>query len=304
MRRAQDALGHHQGGLGVDQVRADHHELVTAEAAQDIVGTQARLQPAGHGHQDLIAGAVAEAVVDHLQVVEVDEQDGELRGGSSGRGLPFRQQLHDRHAVGEAGERITAGLAGELGLHRLLLGDVAEGGRQVGGAAGVVGVGLQQRRHRDGSPAPVDELDLAAPRAARHHLGDHERPHALGLGRREQVPSQRADHLAEHATGGGVGLAHHERAGDEQHAVRRLLEDLQQALRFVVALGLIGDVVQRADDAGDLAESIVDEPALGPAVTGDPVVHPDDAERLAQRVLVVEALAVLGDDAVDGRRDG
>ena len=83
----------------VGQVRADHDELVATEAAEDIVRAKAGLEPARHRHQDLVTGAATEPVVDHLQVVEVDEEDGELvLTASSLVPLCVRQQFHDRQA--------------------------------------------------------------------------------------------------------------------------------------------------------------------------------------------------------------
>jgi hypothetical protein len=68
--------GHGRGRLGVGHPLQQHGELVAAEAGGGVGRAQAPLEPAGGGHQELVAGGVAEAVVDVLEVVQVDEQDG------------------------------------------------------------------------------------------------------------------------------------------------------------------------------------------------------------------------------------
>ena len=52
----------------------DHHELVAAEARDDVACAQRTAQPVGHFEQEQIAGLVAQRIVDDLETVEVDEQ--------------------------------------------------------------------------------------------------------------------------------------------------------------------------------------------------------------------------------------
>jgi len=63
---------------------------------------------------------VAERVVDDLEVVQVDEQDGDAPLGAERAAEALEEEL----AVGQAGERVVVGLPGELGLGGLALGDV------------------------------------------------------------------------------------------------------------------------------------------------------------------------------------
>ncbi len=53
----------------------DHHELVAAVAAADVVRAQAPAQALRHGLQHDVAGAVAQPIVDDLEVVQVDRED-------------------------------------------------------------------------------------------------------------------------------------------------------------------------------------------------------------------------------------
>ena len=74
------------GGHLVDPVDlADHHELVAAEAGHGVGGAHALSQPVGGLHQQLVAGAVAEAVVDDLEVVEVEEEHDDLGAAARSR---------------------------------------------------------------------------------------------------------------------------------------------------------------------------------------------------------------------------
>ncbi len=74
--------------------------------------------------QQLVALAVPEAVVDLLEVVEVEEEHGDRVP------LPLRElegvihAIAEQRAVGEAGERVVEGLVQQLLLEALPLGDV------------------------------------------------------------------------------------------------------------------------------------------------------------------------------------
>ena len=63
-------------------------ELVAAEARGHVGAARARVQPARELDQHLVAGGVAERVVDRLEVVEVEEDH---RGGALVRGARARR---------------------------------------------------------------------------------------------------------------------------------------------------------------------------------------------------------------------
>ena len=97
--------------LGVVVVLDHHRELVAAEARDHVLGAQARAQARSDRHQQLVAGGVAEAVVDRLEVVEVDEQHRELAPPVADRGLDL---VGEQRPVGEVRERVVVGLVVEL----------------------------------------------------------------------------------------------------------------------------------------------------------------------------------------------
>jgi len=55
-------------------------ELVSPQARDDVAAAQAAAQQLGHAHDQAIAGLVAEGVVDELEVVEVQGEQGGGRG--------------------------------------------------------------------------------------------------------------------------------------------------------------------------------------------------------------------------------
>ncbi len=114
--------------LGTVEVRAQHHELVAADARYQVGRTQGPAEAVAHLLQQLVAGIVAEAVVDELEAVEVDEQEPGSHPFVSERVSQPRQQLA---AVGEAGEVVVERAVGEAGLEVVAVdGDGGEVGRE------------------------------------------------------------------------------------------------------------------------------------------------------------------------------
>ena len=109
----------------VDATVDEHDELVAAEACQQVADAHHRAEAAGDVLEQLVADAVAEAVVDHLEVVEVEEQHGDL--ADAGAGEQLVEARDDRRTVGELGELVVRGCVGQLGGHALL-GDVLDVG--------------------------------------------------------------------------------------------------------------------------------------------------------------------------------
>jgi hypothetical protein len=70
------ALGDESGALDT-RVNQQHRELLAAEAGDEVVPTQQPGESIGHGDQDMIAGGVAESIVDLLEVIEVEHQAGD-----------------------------------------------------------------------------------------------------------------------------------------------------------------------------------------------------------------------------------
>ena len=69
-----DEPGRDQFRLLVRRSIQQNPELVAAETRGDVAESQARPYPLRHCDEQLVAGVVAERVVDRLEIVEVDEQ--------------------------------------------------------------------------------------------------------------------------------------------------------------------------------------------------------------------------------------
>ena len=74
-----DPIGDRDRLLLVDKAVDQDAELITAEAGDKIAGAQVSTQPRGDAAQQRVAGVVTHAVVDQLEVVEVEEEDPDWR---------------------------------------------------------------------------------------------------------------------------------------------------------------------------------------------------------------------------------
>ena len=102
-----------------------HGELVATEPGHRVGRAQAALNPAGDLDEDPVAGAMADAVVDALEIVEIEEQDHRRCGAPTARRQGVIQTVDEQGPVGEVGEGIVERGVVEAHLQRLALGDVA-----------------------------------------------------------------------------------------------------------------------------------------------------------------------------------
>ena len=115
---------------GADVAQHDD-ELVAAEAAEHVAVADDRPQALAHAAQQLVADPVTEAVVDDLEVVEVDEQHGDRRRArwSRGIGASWSRKLD---AVRQPGQLVVGRRPLQLLGAAALLGDVLDvGDRQL-----------------------------------------------------------------------------------------------------------------------------------------------------------------------------
>ena len=82
-------------------------------------GRGRRPEPGRHLDQQVVADDVAEAVVDELEAVEVDEADGDVRAVAIGAAEGDLEMLAEEHPVREPGQRVVVGEERELLLRRL-----------------------------------------------------------------------------------------------------------------------------------------------------------------------------------------
>jgi len=250
------------------------------------------LQPTGHAAQELVAGVVAEAVVDVLEAVEIEEQQGDLGTVALGTGDGAAQAVAKQGAVGEAGEGVVVGQVGEAFFGLAPLGDVAGDGDDAGHPL-VVGVGFDAGAGLQPQGAAVLPLRLVADPVLTvrfGQLGEQAFAVAAGVEAVEDLVQGEADEgvgrASEDAFGGGGGVAaapvlvvH----GDKIGGVAG--EDLR-LVRF--AVGVFGEDEQDADA----------RQAMEVQLRLDP--HGVVPTLVAQARGVAFAHARLGDEAVEG----
>ena len=91
-------------------------------------GRSACLEPARDGLQQLVAGVVAERVVDDLEAVEVEEQHRGAALGVVALGAADRlvEAVHEQHAVREPGQRVVERVVLQAVLGLAAVGDVGD----------------------------------------------------------------------------------------------------------------------------------------------------------------------------------
>ena len=122
----------HRPRAGEIGARQDHAEFFAADTPDDIVLAQGRFRPFGHFFDNRVPSRVTEAVVDALEMIDVEDCEAQPRGlfGLRCRDLPA-EIAHERATVGEGGQRIGHGEDFELApggiFARQRLADVVRG---------------------------------------------------------------------------------------------------------------------------------------------------------------------------------
>jgi hypothetical protein len=88
--------------------------IVAALAGNHLAAAHAGAEPLRQDPQHRVAGLVAEAVVDQLEVVEIDEGDRHLRAAVPGRGQRLLQAFVQQQPVGQAGQRVMGAVRSML----------------------------------------------------------------------------------------------------------------------------------------------------------------------------------------------
>ena len=101
--------------------------------------------------QDVVAGGVAEAVVDRLEVVQVDEEDRQIADLAPVEGV--LDALPEEAPVGQPGQRVVERLEGELLFERLAFLQVA-GVQDDAGRVAVEGAARGDSLDRQPVPSP------------------------------------------------------------------------------------------------------------------------------------------------------
>ena len=201
--RVADPLGGEVGRRGAAHVLEEDGELVTAEARTGVLGPDRRSQPRPDQRKELVAGAVAEAVVHGLEVVEVDEEDAHLFAGSPFAGERVREPVEQQRSIGEACQFVVEGLMGELFLQLLACRDVMGGEHDAVDVVVLDQVAEDGVQDADASVTPERTELVPAPAASSvSHTGEqteHRRVVIRVYERDEWRPDELRHLIAEHA---------------------------------------------------------------------------------------------------------
>ncbi len=99
-------------------------ELISPQTGNGVLLADELLESTGNLDEQFIAGLMAQAVVDDLEVVQVHEDDRDPALPSPGARDGVLQPIQELGAVGEAGESVVEGLVFDPGLQPFPFGDV------------------------------------------------------------------------------------------------------------------------------------------------------------------------------------
>ena len=126
-QRREHAARHLIGGVKLGDTLLEQRELVAAESGPGIAGASEATQTSGDLSQQRIARGMAEAIVDLLELVEVEQH---YRHASAVAACPSEcvpEAVVEQHPVREAGEGVVQRCVTESFLGDLALGDVDGG---------------------------------------------------------------------------------------------------------------------------------------------------------------------------------
>jgi len=269
--RREQLLGDDQRRRPVAAVEQDR-ELVAADPGERVGPADGGVQQPTDTRDQLVAGCVAERVVDELEAIEVEEEDGS-RLVVSGRELERSLQLlAEASAVEQAGEGVVVCEVLELALGPLAVGDVHD----VGDRERLPVVALREEgaadENPDGVPVAVDqallELDVVAPPVGQLAELDGRRGPILRVG---QGGERRADQLVEGPPedggergvdleqAGGLAGAERDQADPDRGSIERRVEALLSGAHGVLHADPVGDVAGDRRSAEESAVGVVDE---------------------------------------------
>ena len=101
-------------------------ELVTAEPGDRVTRAQRLLQPSRHRDEQVVADGVAEAVVDELEAVEIEQKhDRPVRDRTTSERV--LDPVGEQRAVRQSGQAVVESLVSQLRLEDVAFGHVLHG---------------------------------------------------------------------------------------------------------------------------------------------------------------------------------
>ena len=103
-------LRHAAGGVFCVGFRKNDRKFLATKTADDVIAAKISTEEIGQLAEESVAGIVAVNIVEALEVIEIEEHNGERTALTSGAlQLAVKRLLHEA-AVEEAGERVANGL--------------------------------------------------------------------------------------------------------------------------------------------------------------------------------------------------
>ena len=230
----EHALGDRHRLSLVAHAVAHQGELVAGQAGGGVAATEHQLQAFGHLDEDDVAEVGTHAVVDDLEPVEVDAQDGHAGAGALRALEGLADAVEPEGAVRQTGERVVQGLVLQHLEREPGLGEIGDLQQRVPGAARLVGDGHQADRgvHRLAAGALVAALDVEALGPAGRELTQQRN---LGGAVGGVEVGDRGAHevglrAPEHAREGGVDVQDAPVEGDGGQARRGVLGEREHVL--------------------------------------------------------------------------
>ena len=224
---AQQPLGDLDDLRALRDALQQHGELVAAQARGGVHAAQGRAQAVGDADEQLVARGVAQRVVDGLEVVEVDERDGDDLVVPRRPLQRLLDAVEEQRAVGEAGERVVQRAVAQLGLQLALLGRVADAQHEAAHRA--VGTQVGDADHH-GQPEAGRVAHAQRHLARRLWRGERvERLRVLRMGELGQPPAPQALGPApEHVAHGAGEAVQPPVAVEDGDRVARVLDERAQ----------------------------------------------------------------------------
>ena len=178
------------------EIFEQHDELVAAEARGGVARADALREALCEVDEGGVARAVPEAVVDRLEVVDVEEHHAELALLAARAADRVAHALDEQRAVGQVRDGIVEGLVGELLLEGLALADVARVQHDAAHVLVVEQVAVQDLELAVAAVAVSQRAldDLAVAPRVRGAVGEHAQQ-PLGVLADDELIEARADEL-------------------------------------------------------------------------------------------------------------
>ena len=130
LKRADKAACQVRRGPSADRVLHEHNKLIAPKTVQGVPPPDARLEVLGGRHEEGVSKRMPQGVVNCLKVIQVEEEDADVRSGTSCLTADRLYLLSKKTAIREAGEVVVEGQAGEGILPEPSLRSISHGCRK------------------------------------------------------------------------------------------------------------------------------------------------------------------------------